>query len=104
MQGYHRSPVLKQAKLDLVPLNECNSNTSYKGIVSDKFICAGFKQGGTDGCYGDSGGPLQCNNNGSWTQIGIVSWGKQCAQANYYGVYSNVESLLPFINAVRSGE
>ena len=103
-QGYHRSPVLKEASLDLVSLEECNSNTSYQGNVSDSFICAGFKEGSTDGCYGDSGGPLQCDRNGSWVQIGIVSWGKQCALANFYGVYSNVELLLPFINAVKSGK
>ena len=103
-EGYHRSPVLKEAKVDLVPLDECNSNTSYNGIIPDRFICAGFKEGGTDGCYGDSGGPLQCDRNGSWVQIGIVSWGIGCAEPNHYGVYSDVQSLLPFINAIKSGE
>ncbi len=104
VSDYHRSPVLKEANLDLVPLDECNSNISYNGIVPDRFICAGFKEGRTDGCYGDSGGPLQCDRNGSWVQIGIVSWGKGCAEPNHYGVYSNVEVLLPFINAIKSGE
>ncbi|XP_028393159.1 uncharacterized protein LOC114517546 [Dendronephthya gigantea] len=102
-QGYHRSPVLKEAELDLVSLEACNSDTSYNGNISDSFICAGFEEGGTDSCSGDSGGPLQCHRNGSWVQIGIVSWGKQCALKNFYGVYSNVEQLLPFINAMKSG-
>ena len=104
MEGYHRSPVLKQAKVDSVSLDECNSNTSYNGIIPDRFICYGFKEGGTDACYGDSGGPLQCERNGSWVQIGIVSWGQECAQPNYYGVYANVEALLSFVNAVISGK
>ena len=100
---YHRSPVLKEAKVESVPLDECNSNASYNGIISDRFICYGFKQGGTDACYGDSGGPLQCERNGSYVQIGIVSWGRECAEPNHYGVYASVKALLFFVNAVRSG-
>lgn len=104
MESYHRSPVLKEAKVDSVSLDECNSNTSYNGTIPDRFVCYGFKQGGTDACYGDSGGPLQCERNGSWVQIGIVSWGMGCSEPNHYGVYASVEALLSFVNAVISGK
>jgi secreted trypsin-like serine protease len=101
---YHRSPFLKEVDLDLVSLEECNSNTSYKGHVSDRFLCAGRKQGGIDGCYGDSGGPYQCERNGTWIQLGIMIWGIGCAEANHYGVYTDVRVLQPFIEAIQLGK
>ena len=102
--GYHRSPVLKEARLDLVGLQECNSNTSYKGKVSNRFLCAGRRQGGIDGCYGDSGGPYQCERNGTWIQLGIMIWGIGCARANHYGVYTDVRVLQPFIEVIQAGK
>ena len=102
--SYNRSPYLKELELDLVSLEECNSNSSYKGHVSDRFVCAGRKQGGIDGCYGDSGGPLQCEVNGTWVQIGIMIWGIGCAEPNHYGVYTDVRVLQPFIKAIRAGK
>ena len=53
---------------------------------SQSAICAGFENGGTDACQGDSGGPLVAiDANGDLSQIGIVSWGEGCAQAQKYG-------------------
>ena len=102
--GYHRSPFLKEVELDLVDLKVCNSNASYKGRVSDRFLCAGRKSGGIDGCYGDSGGPYQCKRNYTWIQLGIMIWGIGCAQENHYGVYTDVRVLQPFIKAIQAGE
>lgn len=102
--GYYRSPVLKETKLNLVSLEECNSKQSYNGIIPNQFLCAGFRQGGTDGCHGDSGAPLQCARNGTWTVVGIMSWGVGCAQPNHYGVYTNVKRLLPFVDSVLKGK
>ena len=102
--SYHRSTVLKEARLDLVSLEQCNNNASYNGVVPDRFLCAGFKNGGVDGCYGDSGGPLQCERNGTWTQVGIMIWGIGCAEANHYGVYSDVKVFLKFIEDIQKGK
>ncbi|KAH1017632.1 hypothetical protein HUJ05_008244 [Dendroctonus ponderosae] len=56
-------------------------------------LCAGYPAGGYDACNGDSGGPLIVDG----YLAGIVSWGYQCAVANYPGVYSSVPSLLSWI-------
>lgn len=101
--SYQRSPTLQEIKLTLIDLEECNSNTSYKGQVSDRFLCAGRKEGGIDGCYGDSGGPYQCERNGTWIQIGIMIWGIGCAEPNHYGVYTDVRVTQTFIEAIMAG-
>jgi trypsin len=56
-------------------------------------ICAGVTGGGKDSCQGDSGGPLVVGDR----QVGIVSWGVGCAEADYPGVYSNIATLRSFV-------
>jgi len=65
--------------------------SSYNGTIGPHFLCAGYKEGGTDACYYDSGGPLACPiSDGRWILAGIVSWGERCALPHKYGVYTNV--------------
>nr|Q99MS4.2 RecName: Full=Serine protease 29; AltName: Full=Implantation serine proteinase 2; Short=ISP-2; AltName: Full=Strypsin-2; AltName: Full=Strypsin-related protein; AltName: Full=Tryptase-like proteinase; Flags: Precursor [Mus musculus]AAI04123.1 Protease, serine, 29 [Mus musculus]AAK15264.2 implantation serine proteinase 2 [Mus musculus]AAL38005.1 implantation serine proteinase 2 [Mus musculus]AAT66744.1 ISP2 [Mus musculus] len=69
-------------------------NRGQKLILKD-MLCAGNQ--GQDSCYGDSGGPLVCNVTGSWTLVGVVSWGYGCALRDFPGVYARVQSFLPWI-------
>ena len=96
---------MKQLRVNVIPHDQCNSNISYNGSVPDTYFCAGFPEGLNDTCYGDSGGPVQCENgDGSWSVRGIVSWGIGCARPNKFGVYSNVSKHVPFLNKIMSGE
>jgi len=89
-------PIVNQAK--------CKDEYSHIGAnVDDTMICAGYDEGGKDTCQGDSGGPFVFQSaNGIWTQHGITSWGKGCAEAHYAGVYARVTALREFINKTMS--
>ena len=100
-EGGNPSPVLMQAKVLIVHHEACRHNQSYGEKITEDMICAGLRQGGVDSCEGDSGGPLVCKNPVNprqWIQVGVTSWGKGCARALKYGVYSNIKKYLPWIN------
>lgn len=102
--------ILQEVELQLYSNDECReimSNslgvaTSQTG-VTDVMICAGTPQGGQSSCQGDSGGPLMVSTGNGWEQIGIVSWGRGCADAGFPGVFSRVAELSDFVDAVTAG-
>lgn len=65
---------------------------------ASNMICAGPMSGGKDSCQGDSGGPLAVQaGDGSWRQIGIVSFGLYCAEPGYPGVYHRLTSSAGWV-------
>jgi secreted trypsin-like serine protease len=94
--GGSSSNVLMQVSVPVVKQEKCE--LEYPGRIDDTMICGGFDEGGKDTCQGDSGGPWQFQKGTTWTQFGITSWGRGCAQANYAGVYGRVTALREFIN------
>lgn len=104
-----RSTFLRQVVVPLVDWETCRSvYKAFSYLVNENMICAGYANGGKDACSGDSGGPLIAptayNDDGtvrSWSLVGVVSWGRGCAQANAYGVYANVAALSPWIVATQ---
>jgi len=81
---------LHHAKLAYKPNKMCIKKYGYtKEQIKDSMLCAYF-HGKRDACAGDSGGPLYDKN--STKLVGLVSWGKGCAQVNFPGVYTRVAS------------
>lgn len=72
----------------------------YKREVTDRMICAGFKEGEKSPCYGDSGGPLVHFKNGAAKLVGVVSWGLLCAVPEYPGVFGRVTSVRSWIKSI----
>lgn len=78
-------------------------------FVHEYELCAGYESGGKDACFGDSGGPMVLRNadpeHGSTVLCGIVSYGvSPCGTTGTYGAYTDVYSILPFIDALLNNE
>jgi len=88
---------LMQVEIPLVSEEVCQK--SYQGNKIDhRVVCAGLAEGGKDSCQGDSGGPLVAKGvGGEFKQIGVVSFGRQCAAKEAYGVYTRVSAFQDWL-------
>merc|ERR1719341_2685408 len=91
--------VLHEVTINTMSNAQCTgSTTAYSSNdITSRMICASAS--GKDACQGDSGGPLVTQTSGSYTLIGVVSWGFGCADARAPGVYARVTSQLSWINS-----
>jgi secreted trypsin-like serine protease len=73
-------------------------------FLPSDMVGAGPPEGGSDACFGDSGGPLLVGRGSTVRQIGVVSFGLGCGRAGHPGVYSRLgegrvrafaDSLIP---------
>jgi secreted trypsin-like serine protease len=89
------SNVLMKVTVKNIPGKICkNRYKGYYPVFPDQMICAGADDGGKDTCQGDSGGPLYSMDK---MQVGITSWGKECASAKFPGVYTRISMYKSFI-------
>jgi secreted trypsin-like serine protease len=96
------SNFLRFVTLPIVRQARCN--TLYGGDITANMLCAAvLNGGGKDSCQGDSGGPLVTRaSNGTYRLIGVVSWGIDCGDPDYPGVYARVSRYLDWISTTRA--
>lgn len=105
------SPVsrrLKELTVPVVRRVDCNDENSYDDQITQRMVCAGFRNGMLDSCNGDSGGPLTVRldipspiPSDPPTRVtrlmGLVSWGEGCALREKYGVYARLIRMSDFL-------
>ncbi|XP_053413394.1 testisin-like isoform X2 [Nycticebus coucang] len=82
---------LQEVEVAIINSTMCNHLYRQPGFRLDIF---------GDMICGDSGGPLSCERNGLWYQVGVVSWGVGCGRPNRPGVYTNVSQHYHWIRKV----
>ncbi|XP_075564702.1 serine protease 55 [Pelecanus crispus] len=82
------SHVLQKARMKLISREQCLERIPE---LEENMLCAVLERGERGACQVDSGGPLVCSywNTMKWFQVGIVSWGEDCAEK------PNHEILMP---------
>ncbi|XP_046963313.1 trypsin-3-like [Vanessa cardui] len=87
------SSTLLAANVDIVSQESCSRAYRRIARISSGMICASANNPPRDACQGDSGGPLVVDK----TLIGIVSWGEECANSTYPGVYTRVSNYYAWV-------
>jgi len=86
-----------QQEVDVPIISNATCEKSYPGRIHYNQLCAGYAAGGKDSCVGDSGGPLMVQMNNTSLLAGVVSWGKGCAEPDYYGINTRISSFTSWI-------
>lgn len=92
------SNVLREVSFPIVDDESCKQAYRQDLPITDVYICAGIADGSKDSCQGDSGGPLMLpGRGGRYYLVGVVSFGKRCAEPGYPGVYTRVTKFLNWL-------
>uniref|UniRef100_A0A8D0F758 Peptidase S1 domain-containing protein n=1 Tax=Strix occidentalis caurina TaxID=311401 RepID=A0A8D0F758_STROC len=93
--GVSTFPVLQKARMKPISREQCLKRIPQ---LEENMLCADLEKGG-DACQVDSGGPLVCSywNTMRWFQVGIVSWGQDCAEKPNHEIFLSVYSYRGWI-------
>lgn len=91
------SDVLQEVELEYVDSETCDDGHGGRDEVKEDMMCAAGKD--KDSCIGDSGGPLikKGDNSDEDTLVGVVSWGRGCAEEGVPGVYVRISFFYDWI-------
>lgn len=91
--------VLQTIVKPIVPMATCIPILEGEAPITDRNVCTGPLTGGSSGCSGDSGSPLEQNGE----LVGIVNWNYiPCGQPNRPTVYARVSAYVTWINSTMS--
>ena len=90
---------LMETEAPLVPHQLCSAPDSHGQSLKATMLCAGYQDGRTDACDGDSGGPATVRHYGQEFLIGVKSWG-DCGAPKKYGVFTRIAPYEGWIRTV----
>ncbi|XP_035715755.1 trypsin alpha-3 [Folsomia candida] len=88
---------LRNAWVKIMENSVCAKNyTTAKVKITPNMLCASLP--GRDSCSGDSGGALVVKENAdTFRQVGVVSFGIDCGNTHYPGVYTRITRYYKWI-------
>ncbi|KAM4794897.1 chymotrypsin-like elastase family member 1 [Rhinophrynus dorsalis] len=97
------APILQQAPLPVVDHATCSSRSYWGKTVKKTMVCAGG-DGIHSGCFGDSGGPLNCAINNGYEVHGVTSFVSSLGCNAYHKptVFTRVSAYIDWINSAIS--
>mmetsp|Transcript_19237 Transcript_19237/g.35933 ORF Transcript_19237/g.35933 Transcript_19237/m.35933 type:complete len:454 (-) Transcript_19237:176-1537(-) len=95
--GVELADTLNEVELEYVDTKKCNKRHGDGDQITDDMMCAASND--KDSCVGDSGGPLiRRGSDASQDRlVGIVSWGRGCANDEFPGVYVRISHVHDWI-------
>ena len=87
--------ILQKADTNILPNLQCSLRLGT-AFFGDSMLCATVDNANIDSCYGDSGGPIIVNNK----LVGITSWGFGCADPDYPGVYTRIDTYKSWLDHI----
>ncbi|KAM6405822.1 serine protease 55-like [Pluvialis apricaria] len=90
------SRVLQKVRMKLISREQC---LELIPELVENVLCAELEKEERGTCQVDSGGPLVCSywNTMKWFQVGIVSWGEDCAEKPNHEILLSVYSYRGWI-------
>mmetsp|Transcript_21536 Transcript_21536/g.30955 ORF Transcript_21536/g.30955 Transcript_21536/m.30955 type:complete len:453 (+) Transcript_21536:224-1582(+) len=98
---YQASDTLMKAQVTVDQYQTCNETYAKwrVPIIPQNMLCLGSQQDDVDSCRGDSGGPaIVQNDDGTFLQVGMVSFGYRCSVPGISGVYTRISGMAEWIN------
>ncbi|XP_036595512.1 serine protease 38-like [Trichosurus vulpecula] len=90
---------LQEVQVPLLDQFWCQILYGSMFLIQEDMICATDLTRMRSPCQGDSGGPLVCRFNDTWTQIGVVTWGRGCTVPLFPGVFARVPYFSNWISS-----
>ena len=100
--NFHQSDTLLYVDLNIISVDSAkNLDPANYSDINNKILPTLGPDATQDKspCFGDSGGPLFNETEGAPTQIGVVSWGAYCGDANYAAIFTKVSAHIPWIKS-----
>ena len=85
-------------KVYVVPHSAVSDHHNFQ--IHSSHLCTGVKEGGRDGCKGDSGGGFIMSDggrNGPHVLVGITSAGWKCGKPRVPAIYTRVSSFSSWL-------
>ncbi|KAM8812648.1 LOW QUALITY PROTEIN: transmembrane protease serine 5 [Rhynchonycteris naso] len=92
----HSSDTLQDSVVLLLSTQLCTSSCVCSGALTPRMLCACYLDGRADACQRFGGGAV-CPDRGIWYLVGVVSWGRGCAEPKHPGMYAKVVEFLDWI-------